>query len=406
MGFLNVDEQLKVLMRGVVDLVSEEELRQKLQRSVRSGKPLRVKLGIDPTGKDLTLGHTIPLRKLQQFVDLGHHVILIIGDYTAMIGDPTDRNEARPQLTHEQTKANAARYLDQARRALDIDRIEVRWNSEWLAPMTFADVTRLCATTTVARMLEREDFAKRYAEGRPIHLHELLYPLMQGTDSVAIRADIEIGGTDQKFNLLAGRDLQRINGQEPQVCMMNPIIEGLDGVQKMSKSLGNYIGLDHDPDEMFGRTMSIPDSLIVRYFTYFTNVPEERIAAYETQMRRGANPRDMKMALAAAIITTYGYAAEEAERARGKFLALFSRGEAPDELPDVTVPAAEVPIQAQRLLVVTGLAASGGEARRLIEQGGFTVDGQKITDPKAVVEVRDGVVLRAGKRNWGRVRIG
>lgn len=402
----SVDEQMRLLMRGVVDLVSEQELRSKLERSVKTGKPLRIKLGIDPTGKDLTLGHTVPLRKMRQFMELGHHCILIIGDYTAMIGDPTDRNEARPHLTHEETKENAARYLEQAARVLDVERLEVRWNSEWLGPMTFADVTRLAATTTVARMLERDDFAKRYAEGRPIHLHEFFYPLMQGSDSVAIEADVELGGTDQKFNLLTGRDLQRINGQEPQVCMMTPIVEGLDGVAKMSKSLGNYIGLDHTPEEMFGRTMSIPDDLIVRYFTYFTDVPEAEIAAYEAQMEAGTNPRDIKMALGEAIIRTYGYREADAAGAREKFIATFSRGEVPADIPDVTVAAAELPLPAHRLLVTTGLAASGGEARRLIEQGGFTVNGEKVLDARQELTVADGDVLRAGKRRWGKVKLG
>jgi len=405
MGFLPVDEQLQILMRGVVDIVSEEELRQKLERSRATGRPLRVKLGIDPTGKDLTLGHTVPLRKMKQFMELGHQAVLIIGDYTATIGDPTGRNEARPQLTHEQTRANAARYLEQAARVLDVTKLEIRYNSEWLAPMTFADVTRLAAKSTVAHMLEREDFRKRYEEGRPIYIHEFFYPLMQGTDSVAIQADVELGGTDQKFNLLTGRDLQRDAGQEPQVCMMTPIVEGLDGVEKMSKSLGNYIGLDHDPLEMFGRTMSIPDTLIVKYFTYFTDVPEAEIQRYQAAMEQGENPMEVKKRLGRAIITTYGYSEEEARQAEERWVAQFSRGELPDDIPEVAVPASELPIQAARLLVITNLAPSMGEARRLIQQGGFTVDGEKVTDPRAELTVRTGQVLRAGKRKYGRVVI-
>lgn len=403
MGFVSVDEQMQILMRGVVDIVSEEDLRRKLATSVKTGKPLRVKLGIDPTGKDLTLGHTVPLRKMKQFMDLGHHCILIIGDYTAMIGDPTGRNEARPQLTHDQTTENAARYLEQAARVLDVSRLEIRRNSEWLAPMTFADVTRLAAKATVARMLERDDFAKRYEEGRPIYIHEFFYPLMQGTDSVAIQADVELGGTDQKFNLLAGRDLQRDAGQEPQICIMNPIVEGLDGTEKMSKSLGNYIGLDHSPEEMFGRTMSIPDKLILTYFTYFTDVAEARIKEIGAAMAGGENPMAFKQELGRAIVVTYGYTEEDARRAEEKWVAQFSLGEVPADIPDVAVPAAELPMAAAKLLVHTGLAPSMSEARRLVEQGGFTLDGQKVTDPRAALTVSDGQVLKAGKRKYGRV---
>ncbi|HWI60233.1 MAG TPA: tyrosine--tRNA ligase [Symbiobacteriaceae bacterium] len=406
MGFKSVEEQMQILMRGVVDIVSADELRKKLEKSVATGKPLRVKLGIDPTGKDLTLGHTVPLRKMRQFMELGHHCILIIGDYTAMVGDPTGRNEARPALTHEETTANAARYLAQAARVLDVSQLEVRRNSEWLAPMTFADVVRLAAKSTVARMLEREDFGKRYAEGRAVYIHEFFYPLMQGTDSVAISADVELGGTDQKFNLLTGRDLQRDAGQEAQVCMMNPIVEGLDGTEKMSKSLGNYIGLDHSPEEMFGRTMSIPDKLIVTYFTYFTDVVDSEIEQFKAAMAAGENPMAIKKRLGREIITTYGYSQEEAQRAEEKWVAQFSRGEVPEDVPDVTVSAAELPMPAAKLLVATGLVASTSEARRLIEQGGFTVDGEKVTDPRAELTVTAGQILKAGKRKYGRIVIG
>jgi len=406
MGFLSVDEQMKILMRGVADIVSADELRKKLERSIATGTPLRVKLGIDPTGADLTLGHTVPLRKMKQFMELGHQCVLIIGDYTAMIGDPTGRNEARPQLTHEDTTRNAERYLEQAARVLDTSRLEVRRNSEWLAPMNFADVTRLAAKSTVARMLEREDFKKRYEEGRPIYIHEFFYPLMQGTDSVAIQADVELGGTDQKFNLLMGRDLQRDAAKEPQVCLMTPIVEGLDGVEKMSKSLGNYIGLNHPPEEIFGRTMSIPDKLIITYFTYFTDVAESEIAEIKAALAQGVNPMAFKKRLGRSIITTYGHTEADALQAEEKWVAQFSRGELPEDIPDVTVPAAELPIPAARLLVVTGLAPSGGEARRLIEQGGFTIDGEKVSDPKAMLTVTNGQVLKAGKRKYGRVVVG
>jgi len=405
MGLQSVDEQIQVLMRGVADIVSVDELRQKLEESRKTGRPLRVKLGIDPTGRDLTLGHTIPLRKMKQFMELGHQGVLIIGDYTAMVGDPTGRNEARPQLTHEQTTENAQRYLEQAARVLDVSQLEIRRNGEWLAPMTFADVIGLAAKTTVARILERDDFAKRYAENRPIHVHELFYPLMQGTDSVAIEADIELGGTDQKFNLLTGRDLQRDAGQPAQVCLMTPIIEGLDGVEKMSKSLGNYIGLDHSPAEMFGRTMSIPDTLIIAYFTYFTDVADAEIGQVEAAMAAGENPMAFKRRLGREIITTYGYSPAEAVAAEEQWVAQFSRGELPTEVPDVPVAASSLPVPAARLLVETGLAPSVSEAKRLIEQGGFTVDGEKVTDPRAALDLRSGQILKAGKRKYGRVLV-
>lgn len=406
MGFLPVEEQMQILMRGVADIVSADELKAKLAKSIKTGKPLTVKLGIDPTGKDLTLGHTVPLRKMRQFMELGHHCILIIGDYTAMVGDPTGKNETRPQLTNEQTRANAARYVEQAARVLDVSKLEIRYNGEWLQPMTFADVIRLASQATVAHMMEREDFSKRYAEGRPIYIHEFFYPLMQGQDSVAIQADVELGATEQKFNLLSGRDLQRNAGMEPQVCLMLPVIEGLDGVEKMSKSLGNYIGLDHSPEEMFGRTMSIPDTLIVKYLTYFTDVPEAEIKQLEARMQQGENPMNIKRILGRAIITSYGHSEADALAAEEKWVAQFSRGELPEEIPDVTVPAAELPIPAARLLAITGLAPSASEARRLIEQGGFTVDGEKVADPRAALTLKGGEVLKAGKRKYGRVVLG
>lgn len=405
MANLSVEEQLKILMRGAADVVSEAELKAKLEKSVKTGKPLRVKLGIDPTGRDLTLGHTVPLRKMKQFMELGHQGVLIIGDYTATIGDPTGRNDARPQLTHEQTTANAQRFLEQAARVLDVSKLEIRRNSEWLAPMTFADVTRLAAKATVAQMLEREDFKNRYAEGRPIFLHEFFYPLMQGTDSVAIEADVELGGTDQKFNLLTGRDLQREAGMEAQVCLMTPIVEGLDGVQKMSKSLGNYIGLDHPPQEMFGRTMSIPDTLILTYFTYFTDVSVAELESIKATLAAGENPMTLKKRLGREIVTTYGYSAEEAAAAEEAWVAQFSRGEVPEDIPDVEVSASALPIGAGKLLVDAGMAPSMSEARRLIQQGGFSLDGEKVSDPQAMLSLVDGQVMKVGKRKWGRVKI-
>jgi tyrosyl-tRNA synthetase len=403
--FLSVDEQMRLLIRNAVDLVSADELRRKLEKSKATGAPLRVKLGIDATGSELTVGHSVPLRMMRQFMELGHQGVFIIGDYTAMIGDPTGRNEARPQLTHEQTKANAAYFFDQAARVLDVSKLEIHPNSEWLAPMTFADVTRLAASSTVAKMLEREDFKRRYEDGRPIHIHEFFYPLMQGYDSVAIKADVELGGTDQKFNLLMGRDLQRGAGQEPQVCLMTPIINGLDGVEKMSKSLGNYIGIAHSPDEKFGRTMSIPDQLILTYMTYFSDLSADYIRQVEQEIAAGQNPMVFKKRLGRAIITAYGDSEEEARLAEERWVSQFSQREAPADIPDVEVATAELPVQSARLLVMTGLAPSGGEARRLIEQGGFTVDGEKISDPRAELTLTAGQVLKAGKRKYGRIKL-
>lgn len=409
MGFPSVAEQMQVLMRGVADLVTADELRQKLERSYRTGRPLRVKLGIDPTGSELTLGHTVPLRKLIDFQRLGHTAILLIGDYTAMVGDPTGKNEARPQLTHEQTLANAETFLAQAAKVgLDLDKAEIRYNGEWLARLSFADTIKLTAQMTVARMLERDDFSKRYAAGTPISIHEFLYPLMQGYDSVALQADVELGGTDQKFNLLVGRDLQRNAGQEAQVCLMTPIVEGLDGKEKMSKSLGNYIGIFHTPEDMYGKTMSIPDHLIEKYFVHFTEVPLAEVQALMAQMAGGANPRDIKMRLAREIVTLYHDAAA-ARRAEEHFRTVFQKGELPEELPELAVPAAELSaagtVTLFRLLTLTGLAPSGSEARRLVQQGAVTVGGEKVTDPMQEIQVADGLILKAGKRKFGRLHI-
>lgn len=398
-----VEEQLEILMRGVAEVYSRDELAEKLAHSVKTGRPLRVKLGIDPTGSDLTLGHSVPLRKLRAFQELGHQVVLIIGDYTAQIGDPSGRNEARPQLTHEQTLANAKYYTEQAAKVLDMNKVELRYNSEWLAPLDFAAIIRLASQVTVAQILERDDFKKRYTEGRPISLHEFFYPLAQGYDSVMVEADIEIGGTDQTFNLLVGRDLQRQRGQAPQVCLTLPIVEGLDGVEKMSKSLGNYIAIFDTPQEMYGKTMSIPDHLITKYFTHFTDVPLTEIAKLEEAMAAGQNPRDVKMRLARELVTLY-HSATAAQEAEDHFRQVFQQGGLPAELPEVTIAAGQ--LSALDLLAQAGLVGSNSEARRLISQGGFSIDGEKVTEPSALIEVRDGQVLRAGKRRFARIRLG
>lgn len=403
----SVTEQLDVLMRGVVDVVSVEELEAKLTRSVKTGKPLRVKLGIDPTGFDLTLGHTVPLRKLKAFQSLGHQVVLIIGDYTAQIGDPTGRNEARPRLTHEETLAHGRHYVEQAAKVIDVSRLEIRYNSEWLAPMNFADVIRLAGKTTVARMLERDDFSKRYHEGRPISLHEFFYPLMQGQDSVAIRADVELGGTDQTFNLLMGRELQRDEGMEPQVCITNPIVEGLDGVEKMSKSKGNYIAVADRPEEMYGKAMSIPDGLIAKYLIHFTEMPLAEIEALQRAMAEGMNPRDAKMRLGRELVALY-HGPAAAQAAEDHFRTVFQKKDVPDEMPEFHPDPSLLEDGAAgviQLLLGAGLVASGSEARRLIVQGGVSVDGERVADERTTLVLRDGMVFKVGKRKFARLRL-
>lgn len=322
---LDVQKQLEIIKRGTAEIVPEEELVEKLKKSVANNKPLHIKLGLDPTAPDIHLGHTVVLQKLRQFQELGHKVTIILGDYTGRIGDPTGKSETRKQLTEEQVLANAKTYEQQIFKILDPQKTSVRFNSTWLAPLKFEDVIRLAATTTVARMLEREDFSKRFKENLPISIHEFFYPLMQGYDSVALEADIELGGTDQKFNLLMGRTLQKEFGQEPQIALMMPILEGLDGVNKMSKSLGNYIGIDEPPQEMYGKTMSLPDELMVRYFELVTPVPLEEVRSIAKGLAEGTlHPRDVKMRLAREIVSFY-HGPEAAMQAEEQFKKVFQK---------------------------------------------------------------------------------
>jgi tyrosyl-tRNA synthetase len=389
----DVDEQLTLLLRGAERVVSREELAAKLRR----GRPLRVKLGLDPSAPDIHLGHAVVLQKLRQFQDLGHEVVALIGDFTGRIGDPSGKSETRRQLTEEEVQANARTYQRQIFKILDPARTRIEFNSRWLAPLSFADVIQLAAKVTVARLLERDDFAKRFRDGRPIHLHEFFYALMQGYDSVALEADVELGGTDQTFNLAMAREIQRDYGQEPEVFMVMPILEGIDGVQKMSKSLNNYVGIDEPPDSMFGKIMSIPDTLIARYFELCTRVPMD-------QVRRllAGNPRDAKARLAREIVTQF-HGAEAAGAAEEEFHRIFARRELPREVPEVRL--AGPPATGVDLLVALGLVASRSEARRLVVQGGVEVDGVRLDDPGAPVPVRDGSVVRAGKRRFARVRL-
>lgn len=397
----NAQKQLEILKRGTAEIVPEDELLKKLEKSVATGKPLKIKLGLDPTAPDIHIGHTVVLNKLRQFQDLGHQVQLLIGDFTGRIGDPSGKSETRKQLTDEEIKANAQTYAEQIFKVLDKDKTQIVFNSEWLGPMNFADVLKLAAKYTVARMMERDDFTKRFKEGIPISVHEFLYPLMQGYDSVALESDVELGGTDQKFNLLVGRSLQKEYGQEPQVTLMMPILEGLDGIQKMSKSLGNYIGINEDPNEIFGKTMSISDELIGRYFLLATRVPIEEVDAMAAAMKNGElNPRDAKMRLAREFITMY-HSAEAAEAAEERFKLVFSKGDIPEDIPEYKV--SEPSVFLPKLLVEAGLVSSASEGRRMIQQGGVKIDGEKIEDDNATIEVKDGSVVQVGKRKFARL---
>lgn len=406
---LSIDEQLALLKRGTVSIVPEDALRAKLEKSAKTGKPLRVKLGLDPTAPDIHLGFAVVLRKLRQFQDLGHTVVLIIGDYTALIGDPSGRSATRPMLSEADIKANAATYIDQLAMILDREKTEVRFNSEWLGALGFAGTVQLASKMTVAQVMAREDFANRWEKHEPISLHELLYPLAQAYDSVCIEADVELGGQDQTFNILAGRELQEEVGQERQVGMFLPLLLGLDGQKKMSKSLGNYVGIRDEPSDMFGKVMSIGDGMLRDYFILCTAVPEPEIEALISEAAGGArNPRDVKMRLAGEIVTIY-HGADAAAAAQEAFIKQFSKGEVPDEMPDVTVPAEEIndgALSLVRLITLTGYAKTNAEAKRLIEQGGVQYDGTKISDPKATVPIHDGALLKVGKRNWARVKTG
>ena len=404
MPFLPPDEQRDRLRRGTVEIISEEDLLAKL----REGRPLRVKLGVDPSSPDLHIGHAIVLRKMRQFQDLGHDVILVIGDFTAMIGDPTGKKAARPMLTAEAVERNAATYRKQYSLILDPNRTRVVFNSQWLGAMSFADVIRLTARATVARILERDDFTTRLRGGIPIHLHELLYPLCQAYDSVAIQADVELGGTDQKFNNLMGRELQREMGQSSQVVVLTPLLPGLDGVEKMSKSLGNVIGITDPPDEMFGKAMSIPDALMPAYFECATDVPMNDVTTIRDGLAAGTvHPRDAKRRLARAIVEMW-HGAKGAEAAEAAFAQVFVEGDLPDNIPETPVSAEDAPggrIRLVKLLLVTGLAESTRDARRLISQGGVSIDGTRLHDIDAEVAVHDGLIVRVGRRRFARVRI-
>ena len=396
------EEALATVKRGCEELLVEAEFLQKLARSRAGGQPLRCKLGLDPTAPDIHLGHTVVLNKLRQLQDLGHTVIFLIGDFTSLIGDPSGRNTTRPPLTREQIEANAQTYFQQAALVLDRDQTEIRYNSEWSDPLGAAGLIKLAARYTLARLLERDDFAKRFAENSPIAVHELLYPLMQGYDSVALRSDLELGGTDQKFNLLVGRELQRHYGQEPQCILTMPLLEGLDGVEKMSKSKNNYIGITEAPFEMFGKVMSISDELMWRWYDLVSTRSNAEIAGFRREVGEGRNPRDIKVALAQEIVTRF-HSPSAAAHALAEFEARFRGNAAPADMPAVAVHAPQgLPIA--QLLRQAQLAPSTSEAIRNIEQGGVRLDGEKVADRAAVIGPGT-YVLQVGKRKWARVTV-
>ncbi|HWQ69309.1 MAG TPA: tyrosine--tRNA ligase [Patescibacteria group bacterium] len=397
-------EQLCAIRRGTVEIMSDAELLEKLERSLRTGIPLRVKLGADPSAPDLHLGHTVVLRKLRQFQDFGHQAIFLIGDFTGMIGDPTGRSETRRPLSVEEVQANADTYKRQIFRILDEGRTEIRFNSEWLSRMDFANVIRLAAQYTVARLLERDDFQKRYRGGRPIGVHEFLYPLAQGYDSVVLRADVELGGTDQKFNLLVGRELQRAYGQEPQVALITPLLEGTDGVQKMSKSLGNYIGIDEPAREIYGKAMSIPDELIVKYGELVAGMSPEAVEAMDEALKLGTlHPRTAKAELAGKLVALY-LGEQAAEEAALEFDRMFREKRLPDEISLFAVEDERAAVDLVWLIKESGGTKSLSEARRLIRQGGVSLDGQVVRDECARVSLDREYLLKVGKRFFRRVK--
>lgn len=399
------DRQLALLAQGTVDLVTEGELRKKLERSHASGRPLTVKVGFDPTAPDLHLGHTVVLRKMRQFQDLGHRVVFLIGDFTGLIGDPTGRSRTRPPMTREEILANAETYKRQVFKILDAERTEIRFNSEWLGTLGSEGFIRLASRYNVARMLERRDFKARFENGQPIALHEFLYPLAQAYDSVALQADVELGGTDQLFNLNVGRDVMPAYGLEPQVVMTLPLLEGLDGVEKMSKSLGNYVGVAEPPREMFGKLMSITDELMWRYYELCTAISPEGLAELKDLVaRKRLHPRQAKEGLAVRLVSDF-HGEAEAEKAREEFERVFARRGTPDEIADHRIAAPGGRIQVARLLVQLGLASSNSQATRLVRQGGVRLDDERLPPDTREIEARPGTtcLVKVGKRHFARV---
>ncbi len=397
---ISEEDAMQQIKRGCDEILLETELQQKLRR----GKPLNIKAGFDPTAPDLHLGHTVLINKMRQFQELGHHIMFLIGDFTGMIGDPSGKSATRPPLTPEQIQQNAATYREQVFKILDPDTTEICFNSTWHGPRSSADMIRLASRHTVARMLERDDFDKRYKNNQPIAVHEFLYPLVQGWDSVEMRADVELGGTDQKFNLLVGRELMKAEGMEPQVILTMPILEGLDGVQKMSKSLDNYIGIDDVPNEMFGKIMSISDQLMWRYFELLSFRPMHEIEQFQNDIDSGANPRDIKFLLAQEIITRF-HDAKAADAAKQDFITRFSKGAMPDNMKEITLTLDQATIAIATLLKQAGLTGSTSESFRMIQQGAVRLDGDKLSDKGLQLKKNTVVVAQVGKRKFARITL-
>jgi tyrosyl-tRNA synthetase len=405
---MDINKQLKILKQGVSDLISEEDLKEKLIEAQKEDRPLRVKLGLDPTAPDIHLGHTVVLKKLKQFQDLGHEVYLIIGDFTGRIGDPSGKSKTRKQLSEEEVKENARTYEEQFSKILDEDKTKLVFNSSWLGEMDFEDVINLSSKYTVARMLERDDFHNRYQDNKPIGIHEFFYPLMQGYDSVAIEADVELGGTDQRFNLLVGRNLQKEYGQESQVLVMMPLLEGLDGTEKMSKSLGNYIGIEDKPADMYGKVMSIPDDMIVRYFELVTNTDVKEVEKIKEAIEeKNENPMEYKKQLARTIVKEY-HGEEGAKEAEKEFESVFSKGNLPEDIPEVEISKDRLEdgeLWIVKIVAATGMVDSNSEARRMIKQGAVTIDDEKYEKINLDLEVKDGMIVQIGKRRYAKIKL-
>lgn len=399
----SVEQQLELIERGIVDLISRDELEAKLKRSLETGKPLKIKAGFDPTAPDLHLGHTVLLQKLRHFQQLGHQICFLIGDFTGLIGDPTGKSETRPRLTPEDVQRNAETYKEQVFRILDPEKTEVVFNSTWFGEFSSYEMIRLASELTVARMLEREDFKQRFDSGRPISIHEFLYPLIQGYDSVALEADVEMGGTDQLFNLLMGRDLQRSRGQEPQVVLTMPLLEGLDGVNKMSKSLGNYIGITESPDDIFGKVMSVSDELMFRYYELLSDLSVEEISSLKKDMEEGKlHPKAVKVQLAKELTSRF-HNEDAALSAEKNFEQVFAKHQLPDEIPECALSAADEAIWLPKLLLDAGLVKSTSDGRRMIKQNAVSLDGEKVTDIQRNVPAQGKLLIKVGKRRFCQV---
>lgn len=401
----SLQSEITELARGAEEIIPSGDLNRRLAAARKEGCPLRIKAGFDPTAPDLHLGHVVLLNKMRMFQEFGHEVTFLIGDFTGMIGDPSGKNVTRPALSPEQVADNAETYREQIFRVLDAEKTRVRFNSEWMSRFSGADLIKLASQYTVARMLERDDFHKRYQASQAIAVHEFLYPLVQGYDSVALEADVELGGTDQKFNLLVGRQIQQAYGQTPQFIMTLPILEGLDGVQKMSKSLDNYIGIAEPPDEMFGKIMSISDEMMWRYFELLSLRPVPEVEALRTRVHDGANPRDIKLTLASELVARFHDSSQTAEKAQQAFLARFQQGAVPEDIPEVTLTAEQAGVVIARLLTDAGLTNGTSDAMRMVKQGAVRIDGERVKDPKLVIHPGDARIFQVGKRRFARVLV-